>query len=686
MAFTFEQLLAADPSNPSNIAQNASITIFAPGDPTMAPIPITDPDGSPLPNPFPVNANGFGPAFAHATLDRVAWSGGGFTGYLTSYEGMKAEAVAARAAAEGAASGAAAAAQADLEARIASGVFKGEKGADGANVLPTEDAIAAAINGNGPAKAALSATIAENPTVVGKVDKTGIPINVKDLGAVGDGSANDTAIIQSALNTARAVFIPEGTWRLVAATGFALTNTGQRKRTIYGAGPGVTILKMDAGGEGGVIDVTGGTLADLSIDGGFTPAVGEANLLSCVQANNDSTVRNCHIYNARGSCLVGVGTRISFLNNRLEKFGDHAIYFAGDIDTASPFNILKSASRVKVIGNQIDDDPTYHNNATSGTVRGTIKIRDNVSDVLISGNTVYGDICVLIDGDTRRSDALPRDVRIISNTLTCSYAAVNVNTKIDATAGDTGYRVEDIVVQGNTMRGTDAANTGVLLSRARARIINNDIRTVDGVNNAESGDVGVLQIKGNDFKCSGIAIYKAGTGSSIIANEFAGSGSGGAIYANYHCNVKNNTFTANTTALVMRTAFSALQALIVQGNTFNGNTTALDANTATRSVALLDNTFANNTATALVPNGADYNGWTVDGNRVLSGTAIPAVGTTDSVATVHSAPIPTVSALPTAVAGLRGRMVRLLGAAGAADQVYVCRKNASDVYEWAAAL
>ena len=41
MAYTFEQLLAADPSNPSNIAQNGSITIFAPGDPTMAPLTIT---------------------------------------------------------------------------------------------------------------------------------------------------------------------------------------------------------------------------------------------------------------------------------------------------------------------------------------------------------------------------------------------------------------------------------------------------------------------------------------------------------------------------------------------------------------------------------------------------------------------------------------------------------------------
>lgn len=100
MAMTYEQIFAADPANPSNVAQNASITIFAPGDGTMTPLTITDPDGQPLANPVPVNANGFGSAFAHATLDRVAWAGGGFTGFFTSYEGMKQVALDAQTAAE----------------------------------------------------------------------------------------------------------------------------------------------------------------------------------------------------------------------------------------------------------------------------------------------------------------------------------------------------------------------------------------------------------------------------------------------------------------------------------------------------------------------------------------------------------------------------------------------------------
>lgn len=107
MAYTFDQLFAADPATPGNVAANASVLIFAPGDATKAPLTLTTTAGAPLANPVQVNANGFGPAFMHATLDRVAWEGGGFTGFFTSYEGMKAEAVAARSAADSSAASAA---------------------------------------------------------------------------------------------------------------------------------------------------------------------------------------------------------------------------------------------------------------------------------------------------------------------------------------------------------------------------------------------------------------------------------------------------------------------------------------------------------------------------------------------------------------------------------------------------
>jgi hypothetical protein len=174
MAYSFDQIFAADPANPANIAQNAAVTIFAPGDVTMTPLAITDPDGTPLPNPIPVNANGFGSAFAHATLDRVAWAGGGFTGFFTSYEGMKQVALDAQTAAETAASTAAAEAStavapviADAEAATAAA------NTAAANALaPNDSTIAGYVNGSGPTKAALDATYAPVDAVQ-KIDPNG---------------------------------------------------------------------------------------------------------------------------------------------------------------------------------------------------------------------------------------------------------------------------------------------------------------------------------------------------------------------------------------------------------------------------------------------------------------------------------------------------------------------------------
>lgn len=103
MAYTYEQIFAADPSDAARVATNGVVTIFAPGDPARTPLVITTVDGLPLSNPMQVNDVGYGPAFMHATLDRVAWAGGGPSGFFTSYDGMKDEAVAARQAAQAAA-------------------------------------------------------------------------------------------------------------------------------------------------------------------------------------------------------------------------------------------------------------------------------------------------------------------------------------------------------------------------------------------------------------------------------------------------------------------------------------------------------------------------------------------------------------------------------------------------------
>lgn len=157
MAFSFDQVFAADPANPQNVASNASILIYGPGDATKTPLVITDPSGGPLSNPVIVNANGFGSAFMHATLDRVAWDGGGFSGFFTSYEGMKNVAVAAQAAAETAGTNAAAAAAAGVASVIADADAASTAAASSATAASTASAAATAAQTSAAAAAAAAA-------------------------------------------------------------------------------------------------------------------------------------------------------------------------------------------------------------------------------------------------------------------------------------------------------------------------------------------------------------------------------------------------------------------------------------------------------------------------------------------------------------------------------------------------
>lgn len=73
--------------------------IFTPGDASKTPLVLRKRDGSPLANPVQTNESGFGSDFI-SELHRVAWQGGNYGGFFTSYEGMMAAALAAAAAAE----------------------------------------------------------------------------------------------------------------------------------------------------------------------------------------------------------------------------------------------------------------------------------------------------------------------------------------------------------------------------------------------------------------------------------------------------------------------------------------------------------------------------------------------------------------------------------------------------------
>lgn len=104
--YPFETQLVLAGDNLGVVVSNATITIYAPSDTNMVtPLTLKDPTGVPLANPLQASANGFLPPF-QATLPQVMWSGGGYAGYLNSFQGLLDAALAAQAAAEAAVGGA----------------------------------------------------------------------------------------------------------------------------------------------------------------------------------------------------------------------------------------------------------------------------------------------------------------------------------------------------------------------------------------------------------------------------------------------------------------------------------------------------------------------------------------------------------------------------------------------------
>ncbi|MDI2019610.1 GDSL-type esterase/lipase family protein [Paenarthrobacter nicotinovorans] len=192
--YPYRMQLAEDAAAPGSVARNAAISFYAATDTAgTALLALKDPSGNPLANPLTTTPDGFVPALI-APADEVRWEGGGFHGFLTSYEGLKAEAVSAVAAANEAAASAAGAAANAAEAvasALAGAVSEAEAAAESAAAAaglvgaPADTAIAAAITAAGSAtKTALSATNATQ--IAAALDNAKVGADVDQLTTWGD--------------------------------------------------------------------------------------------------------------------------------------------------------------------------------------------------------------------------------------------------------------------------------------------------------------------------------------------------------------------------------------------------------------------------------------------------------------------------------------------------------------------
>lgn len=316
-------------------AANATVTVYDLNDTNnTTPLALKDLNGNPIPNPIQTTANALSPAVYSPVLEvKFVAPGTGLTLPVVSADGYKAaaeqaatDAAAAKSYVQGISvasvtQGDTAAATLDPDGKFSFVLPQGAPGKDGANVLPTDTAVAQAVNtGGSSTQGALDA----------RYPKRGeLTVNVMDYGAKGDGATDDSAAIQNAINAAPGghVFFPARTYianQLVSdaadttlyaigpatikrsAAGDMLTIKGARSRV-----RGITFDGASLGGRGLAIRSTDTTVEDCTVrntGSGLDAVYGWDQLCAGL------TVRNCRI---EGSLTADNSDNVTFSGNKV---------------------------------------------------------------------------------------------------------------------------------------------------------------------------------------------------------------------------------------------------------------------------------------------------------------------------------------------------------------------------------
>jgi len=309
-----------------------------------------------------------------------------------------------------------------------------------------------------------SGTGAVTTTVQAKLQQT---VSVKDFGAVGDGSTDDTAAIQAALNSGAAtiVFPPTSNYYNITSGLLVKSNT-----TIFGYG---ATLKTTSSSVFNMLWAEGTTSAYISNVNIFGLTVIGNGASTNVNGNgiggtycNNLTVRDCNVQNVwgQGIFLGGGGINCCFENNTISgvygdgiHIGDQTSgqilqyvylnnnYIYGSYDDG--IGITNGAHNVWVTNNTID-----------GTTGGAGIDLSGPYNVVCQGNYVrnYGQIGIRVEYFGQ--DAY--DIQILNNTIDsppANQAAINLygpnNTSVAT------HQNNPITIIGNTVQGILASGT-----------------------------------------------------------------------------------------------------------------------------------------------------------------------------------------------------------------------------------
>lgn len=240
----------------------------------------------------------------------------------------------------------------------------------------------------------------------------GAVVNVLDYGAIGNGTADDTAAITAALATGASVYFPEGTYKTDLQT---LSTAGQ---TLFGAGEKSIVLAKTAGTDLFVVTANYVTVRDLRMNGAETGATNSKFAIATDAATPADYLTVSNVLFSGASGASGFNNAVKFdAGSDYGLVSDCVIENLWGNTSGRGYGVLLAGNNATITNNILI--------ASSGRGRHGVYVSSGASDNEVSGNFLTGfDYEAITQYSTGAQAACARN-KYIGNTLNGCAIAVN---------------------------------------------------------------------------------------------------------------------------------------------------------------------------------------------------------------------------------------------------------------------